>query len=138
MTYTRNAIYDRLESRLEREFPHIYVSSVYEPVPASFPAVFVRETGMFSNDRNISISGLQNVWTSTFEIQIQSNLENGASQEVFDILDIVHDEMITLYYVLINRIIVDNGATSGIFRMATTYRRITGAADEMPEMENQS
>lgn len=138
MTYTRNAVYDRIEDRLEEEYPDIYVSSAYEPVPASFPAAFVRETGYFSNDRNISMSGLQNVWTSTFEVQIQSNLADGAAQEVFDIWETVHEEFVGLFYVLVNKLIVDNGATSGIFRMVATYRRITGAADEMPETETET
>lgn len=130
-TYTRNAVYNYVNNKVIAVFPSAYISSKYEPVTPSFPAVFVREIGNFSNPANVTLNGNQDVWTSTFEVQIQSNDANTPATEAYNILSVVNTAFTELRYIKTGVNVIDNGIT-GAFRLVATYRRVTGIADVMP------
>ena len=130
-TYTRNKVYTYVYNKVISSYPSAYISSKYEPVVANFPAVFVREIGNFSNPANVTLSGIQDVWTSTFEVQIQSNDANTPATEAYNILSVVDGAFTELFYVKQAVNVIDNGIT-GAFRLVATYRRVTGIADTMP------
>lgn len=129
--YTRNAVFDFIYRKVIEQHPDAYISSVYEPIVPSFPCVFIREIGNFSNPSNVTFSGSQDVWTSTFEVQIQSNKIDTPMTEAYAIYDVVKAAFTKLYYVLQSINVLEEG-DSGVFRMVASFRKINGIADEMP------
>ena len=97
--YTRNAVYNYVYDKVIQAYPNVYISGMYEPVVPSFPAVFIREIGNFSNNENVTFSGSQDVWTSTFEVQIQSNKTDTPMSEVYEIFDVVKEAFSSLFYI---------------------------------------
>ena len=79
----------------------------------------------------MTFSGKQGVRNSTFEVQIQSNKDVGAAEEVHSILDTVSDAFIELHYFISNVNVLEDGST-GLYRIRASYRRVIGKADEMP------
>lgn len=132
--YTRNAIYNFVCNKVLAEYPNAYISSMYEPVVPSFPAVFIREIGLAHNPANVTLSGVQDVRTSTFEVQIQSNQRDTALTEVYDVLNIVTAAFVKLFFVLENTVLLEEN-DDGLFRLRASFRRVIGSADEMPESE---
>jgi len=130
-TFTRNRVYTYVYNKVISAYPSAYISSKFEPVVGSFPAIFIREIGNFSNPANVTFSGTQDVWTSTFEVQIQSNDANTPATEAYNILSVVDGAFTELFYVKQAVNVIDNGIT-GAFRLVATYRRVTGIADTMP------
>ena len=130
-TYTKNGVYDYVYNKVITGYPSAYLSSKYEPVVPNFPAVFIREIGNFSNPSNVTLGSTQGVWTSTFEVQIQSNDANTPITEAYGILAIVDDAFTKLAYIKQGVNVLDDEA-KGTFRLVATYRRVIGAADIMP------
>ena len=130
-TYTRNGVYTYVRGKVITAHSSAYISGVYETTPASFPAVFIRETGNFSNPTNVTFAGSQGVWTSTFEVQIQSNDADTPATEAYGILATVDAAFANLSYIKQNVNVIDDG-TRGKFRLVATYRRVTGVSDSMP------
>ena len=131
MNITRNAVYNYIENAIAAEMSDVYVTSVYEPKPASLPAVILREIGDFRNAENMTFTGAQGVRTSTFEAQIVTSQTNGALTKAYDILDIVRAAFFALYYNETNALIVEDGST-GRYRLRVSYRRVIGDADTLP------
>lgn len=129
--FTKNGVFDYVYTKVIAEYPNAYISSKYEPVVPNFPAVFVREIGNFSNPSNVTFSGSQDVWTSTFEVQIQSNDANTPVSESYGILAVVDSAFTDLTYIKQGVNVIDDGSR-GTYRLTATYRRITGIADSMP------
>ena len=129
--FTKNGVFDYVYTKVIAEYPNAYISSKYEPVVPNFPAVFVREIGNFSNPSNVTFSGSQDVWTSTFEVQIQSNDANTPVSESYGILAVVDSAFTDLTYIKQGMNVIDDGSR-GTYRLTATYRRITGIADSMP------
>ena len=129
--FTRNGVFDYVYNKVIAAYPSAYLSSKYEPLVPSFPAVFVREIGNFSNPANVTFGGTQDVHTSTFEVQIQSNDANAPVSEAYGILAVVDNAFTELTYVKQGVNLLDDG-TRGAFRLVATYRRVIGAADDMP------
>ena len=132
--YTHNAIYDYVHNWVKNAYPDAYISGMYEPVVPSFPAVFIREIGNFSNTEAVTFSGVQGVWTSTFEVQIQSNKTDTPLSEVYGILDAVKQAFFSIFYILtaVNNI---ETANSENFRLIATFRKVNGEADEIPNKD---
>lgn len=133
--YTRNAVYNYVYDKVIQAFPDAYVSGMYEPVVPSFPAVFIREIGNFSNPENVTFGGSQDVWTSTFEVQIQSNKIDTPMSEVYEIFSVVKEAFSSLFYIHIN---TNNIGTydDKNYRIVASFRRVIGKADEMPNTNN--
>ena len=129
--YTRNAVYNYVYDKVIQAYPDVYISGMYEPVVPSFPAVFIREIGNYSNNENVTFSGSQDVWTSTFEVQIQSNKTDTPMSEVYAIFEVVKEAFSSLFYIHVN---TNNIGTydSENYRIVASFRRVIGKADEMP------
>lgn len=131
MNITRNAVYNYVCNIIEAAHPSAYVSSIYEPLPASLPAVFIRETVDLRNRENMTFTGVQGVRTSTFEVQIVSGHKNGSMSEAYELLETVRQAFFALIYNETNVTIVEDGQ-NGNYRLRITYRRTIGDADTMP------
>lgn len=131
MNITRNAVYNYIHDAVKADLPNVYISSVYEPVPAELPAIILREIGDFRNRENMSFTGAQGVRTSTFEAQVVSGQTNGSLSEAYDILEYVKQAFFTLQYNETNVTIVEDGGT-GRYRLRASYRRVVCDADPLP------
>lgn len=131
MNITRNAVYNYIHDAVKAELPDIYITSVYEPVPAELPAVILREIGDFRNRENMSFTGAQGVRTSTFEAQVVTGQTNGSLSEAYDILEIVKNAFFGMQYNETNVTIVEDGGT-GRYRLRASYRRVIGDTDSLP------
>ena len=131
MTITRNAVYNYIHDAIKAELPTIYITSVYEPVPAELPVVILREIGDFRNRENMSFTGEQGIRTSTFEAQVVTGQTNGSLSEAYDILEIVKHAFFKLLYNETNVAIVEDGGT-GRYRLRASYRRVIGEIDTLP------
>ena len=131
MNITRNAVYNYIHDAVKTELPTIYITSVYEPVPAELPAVILREIGDFRNRENMSFTGEQGIRTSTFEAQVVTGQTNGSLSEAYDILEIVKHAFFKLLYNETNVAIVEDGGT-GRYRLRASYRRVIGETDTLP------
>lgn len=129
--YTRNAVYSYVHDKVIAAFPNAYVSGMYEPVVPSFPAVFIREIGNFSNQENVTFSGSQDVCTSTYEVQIQSNKADTPMTEVYEIFSVVKEAFYSLFYLHIS---TNNIGTldDKNYRIVASFRKVIGEADSMP------
>lgn len=127
---TQNAVYNYIHGKVIAEYTNAYVTGVYEPIPSSFPAVFIREIGNLHNPANVTFSGVQGVRTSTFEVQIQTNTLSGMKSIANGILSVVTDAFADLHYILESTNVIDEG-DSGIYRLRASYRRIIGLADSI-------
>lgn len=131
MKYTRKGVYTYVYNKVAEAFPDAYISGKYEPVPASFPSVFIHEISSATASENVSLSGVQDVRRSTFEVQIRSNNQNDSLSKAYEILDVVFNAFKALYYIKSSQIVFDDGDST--FRIVTQYRRVIGSAEEMPE-----
>jgi len=129
--YTRNAVYNYVHDKIIEAFPNAYVSAMYEPVVPSFPAVFIRETGNYSNQENVTFGGSQDVWTSTFEVQIQSNKADTPMTEVYAIFSVIKEAFSKLFYIHINTNNVGTFEDKN-YRIVASFRRVIGEADSIP------
>lgn len=132
MNITRNAVYNYICDEILAAYPTMYVSGKYEPVPASLPAVFIREIGDFRNRENMTFTGSQGVRTSTIEIQVVSSRLNGSLSEAYAILETVRTACFDLIYNETNVVVVEDGSNGMNYRLRASYRRIIGDSDEMP------
>lgn len=131
MNITRNAVFNYIHDAVKTELPTIYITSVYEPVPAEIPAVILREIGDFRNRENMSFTGAQGIRTSTFEAQVVTGQTNGSLSEAYDILEIVKNAFFSMQYNETNVAIVEDGGT-GRYRLRASYRRVIGDTDQLP------
>ena len=131
MNITRNAVFNYIHDAVKTELPTIYITSVYEPVPAEIPAVILREIGDFRNRENMSFTGAQGIRTSTFEAQVVTGQTNGSLSEAYDILEIVKNAFFSIQYNETNVAIVEDGGT-GRYRLRASYRRVIGDTDTLP------
>lgn len=131
MTYSRDGIYNYVYDAIIAAYPTAYIASVFEPVPASYPAVLIREIGRYTEQKAITLSGEQGVKRLTFEVQVSSNKETAPAAEAFAIDDVITEAFARLNFVEDNRAILEDGE-NGMYRLKSTFRRVVGAADDMP------
>lgn len=131
MNITRNAVYNYIHDAVTAKHPDVYISGAYEPIPASLPAVFIREIGDFRNKENMTLTGQQGIRTSTFEIQIVSGKVNGSLSEAYTILETVRTAAFDLLYNETNVATVEDGQNGTNYRLRVAYRRVIGDADIM-------
>ena len=132
MKYSRNAVYTRVRNAVKTAWPSAYVTGVIASVPTKSPAVMIQEVNRFHNQEAVSISGLQPVYTSTFEAHVFSNLQNTGMTECYNIMETVTAAFVSIGYRLIVQTVTENGDDKK-YRLVARFRRVTGVNDEMPE-----
>lgn len=132
MKYSKNAVYTRIRNAVKAVWPSAYVTGVIAAVPTKSPAVMVQEKGLVNNPEAVTLSGLQPVWTSTFEAHVFSNLQNTGMTECYNIMETVNEEFVKIGYRRFFQDVLENGDEKK-YRLVARFRRVTGANDEMPE-----
>lgn len=135
MKYSKNAVYTRIRNAVKAASQDTYVTGVIASVPAKSPAVMIQEKGHVNNPEAVTLSGLQPVWTSTFEVHVFSNRANTGMTECYSIMETVTAAFVKIGYRLIYQEPAENGEDKK-YRLVARFRRVIGVNDEMPEETN--
>lgn len=129
MTYTRNAVYDRVHDAISAAFPNAYITSRYVAKPASFPACYIHEIDRNRPLENTQLDFEDVQWESTFEIQVASAKANTTAKQAYDIMEVARQTMSSLYYREFSETNIDRADT---FTIIGRFRRVIGGGDVMP------
>ena len=129
--YTNNAIYTNIRAAAIAEVGTVNVTQTYAPTPTKWPTVFAREIGRFTPDEAVTISNAQDIYETTWEVQIFSNLKPGAKEQAYGLMDAVKGAMRSMYFVETMENPVDIGNES-YYTLVARFRRIIGSGESMP------
>lgn len=131
MGIIRNEIYSQIEKAVTDVYEDAFCTSVYEPVPPSFPAVYIHEIGNVQPARYVDLSNADDIQRVTWEIQIFSDKAGGKMSEAYAIADLVETAMRKMLFVRGMRQPLDNASDTSIFRLACRYSRIIGGGNSL-------
>lgn len=131
--YTNNAIYTRVRTAVLTEVPTAYCTQTYAPTPTKWPTVFAREIGHFTPSGTPTLSNAQDISERTWEVQIFSNLEKGAKEQAYTLLDAVKTAFRSMYFVETFESPLDSTGNNKYYTLIARFRRIIGSGEVMPE-----
>lgn len=129
--YTNNAIFTKIRAAAIAEVSTTNVTQTYSPTPSKFPTVFAREIGRFTPAQTATMSNAQDIYETTWEVQIFSNLKTGAKEQAYKLMDAVKSAMRGLYFVESMENPIENG-TNAYYILVARFRRIIGSGESMP------
>lgn len=132
MKYTNNAIFTRIRASVLAEVSTAYCTQTYSPTPTKFPTVFAREIGHFTPSETATLSNAQDISESTWEVQVFSNLQTGAKEQAYQLMDAVKSAFRSMYFVETFESPLDNTGNS-YYTLIARFRRIIGSGEEMPD-----
>lgn len=113
-------------TKVVQALPTTYVSGVYEPVPSSFPAVYITEIDNSVWRNGISSSEVENYAAITYEVNVYSNVKGRKKTECREIANTVDGVMKGLNFTRMSMNPVPNLADSTIYRIVARYRAVVG------------
>lgn len=128
---SRIDIYDYVATAVDTVARPVYCNARLEVAPESFPACYIVETGSASESQNYTLGFTDEQVRRDFEVQVFSNLENGALEQAESIMDDVRAAFRRLYFIenFVGRI--DN-LDPTVVRMVARFHRVIGGNDQMP------
>lgn len=131
MNYSVNAIYDAIANGINDRVPNCKCYSRYTERIESFPAAFIYPLDITEPQRYRTLAGDSHAFRWTFEIQLFSNVRNGAKAEVEEMLNGAADAFRPMNFRTVSAREVP-GSTNDIYRYVVRIDRLIGEADEMP------
>ena len=132
MKYTRNAIFTRMRASVLAEVSTAYCTQTYAPTPTKWPCVFAREIGHFTPNETATLSNAQDISECTWEVQVFSNLQSGAKEQAYQLMDAVKSAFRRMYFIETFESPLDNTGNS-YYTLIARFRRIIGSGEEMPD-----
>lgn len=129
--YTNNAIYTVVRNAVREEYATANVTQTYSPTPSKFPTVFLREIGRLTPIETATLSNKQDIYETTWEVQVFSNLSSGAKEQAYKIMDVVKSAVRGLYFVETFESPLDQ-AEKSIYCLVARFRRVIGSGEDMP------
>ena len=129
--YTNNAIYSRIRSAVVAVVSTAYTTQTYSPTIAKFPCVFAREIGRLTPQNTVTISNAQDISESTWEVQVFSNVQGGAKEQAYSLMNAVKGAMRKLYYVETFESPIEQ-TDKTIYCLVARFRRVVGSGETMP------
>lgn len=129
MRYTNNAIYTVIRDAVLAVVPGANVTQTYVASPPKFPTVFAREIGRFTPQRTQTMTNMQDVYETTWEVQIFSNLHPGAKEQAYKLMSAVKTVLKELYFIETSENPVDT-ASEKYYTLIARFRRIIGSGEE--------
>jgi len=129
--YTNNAIFTRIRASVLEEEPTANCTQTYAPVPSKFPTVFTREIGRFTPAQTASFANAQDIYETTWEVQIYSNLKTGAKEQAYALMGAAKSALRELYFVESMENPIENGSNT-YYILVARFRRIIGSGESMP------
>ena len=131
MKYTNNAIFTAIRAAVLAEVSTANCTQTYSATPAKFPTVFAREIGRFTPAQTATISNAQEIYETTWEVQVFSNLQAGSKEQAYRLMDAVKDALRRLYFVETMENPIDQ-ANAQYYTLVARFRRIIGSGEDMP------
>lgn len=131
MKYTNNAIYTAIRTAVLASDPNANVAQAYSSTPAKFPTVFAREIGRFTPAQTATMSNAQDIYETTWEVQVISNLQAGSKEQAYKLMGVVKNAMRGLYFVETMEEPIDR-TDAKYYTLVARFRRIIGSGEDMP------
>lgn len=131
MKYTNNAIFTAVRAAVIAEVSTANVTQTYSPTPAKFPTVFAREIGRFTPAETATMSNAQQIYETTWEVQVFSNLQSGSKEQAYKLMDAVKGALRRLYFVETMENPIDQ-TNATYYTLVARFRRIIGSGEDMP------
>ena len=129
--YTNNAIYTAIRASVIAVVPTANVTQTYSPTPAKFPTVFAREIGRFTPAQTATFANAQDIYETTWEVQVFSNLQSGAKEQAYQLMNAVKTALRGLYFVETMENPIDR-ADAKYYTLVARFRRVIGSGEVMP------
>ena len=129
--YTNNAIYTVVRNAVKAEYGSANITQTYSPTPSKFPTVFIREIGRFTPQQAATFSNAQDVYESSWEVQVFSNIASGAKEQAYAILGVVKTALRGLYFIETFESPLDQTDKS-IYCLVARFKRVIGSGEDMP------
>ena len=131
MIYTQNAIFTVIRTAVLNTISTANVTQTYSATPSKFPTVFAREIGHFTPAQTQTLTNQQDVYETTWEVQIFSNLTSGAKEQAYKLMGIVKNGLRGLYFIEVSENPIDT-ANAKYYTLIARFRRIIGSGEEFP------
>lgn len=131
MKYTNNAIFTAIRAAVLAEVSTANCTQTYSSTPAKFPTVFAREIGRFTPAQTATVSNAQDIYETTWEVQVFSNLQSGAKEQAYRLMDSVKGALRRLYFVETMENPIDQ-TDAKYYTLVARFRRVIGSGEEMP------
>ena len=134
MQYTHDGIYTYVESRINTESRPVYCTGDYEPTPSEFPCVYIHETDHRPMRNAVQFNFKDEQRIESWEVQVFSNLTDGALPECYEIMADAEGAFKQLYFIetmCSERPNID----PSIKRVIAQFTRVIGEGDQMPDFD---
>lgn len=132
MQYTHDGIYTYIEGQLNTESRPVYCTGDYEPTPSEFPCAYIHEVDHRPMRNAIQLDFGDRQRIESWEVQVFSNLTDGALEEAREIMTDAESAFRQLYFIetmCSERPNID----PSIKRVIATFTRVIGSGDQMPD-----
>ena len=130
--YTFNAIYTAIEEAVTTVESSAYCSTRYEPIPDSFPAVYVEEVSRVRTPSAITLDYTDDQNRVIHEVQVWSNLQNGARTQAYALMDAITAAYNGLFFRLTMMSPMPTTDRS-IYRLVARFTKQVTGGDTLPE-----
>lgn len=130
--YTNNAIFTKVRSAVLAVVATANCTQTYTPTPTKWPTVFAREIGRLTPAGTATMSNAQDISERTWEVQIFSNLQTGAKEQAYTLLDAVKTAFRGMYFIETFESPLDN-TSNNYYTLVARFRRIIGSGETIPE-----
>ena len=131
MKYTNNAIYTVIRSAVLESNSKANVTQTYSSNPAKFPTVFAREIGRFTPSQAATLTNAQDIYETTWEVQVFSNLQSGSKEQAYSLMNVAKGALRSLYFVEVSENPIDR-EDAKYYTLVARFRRIIGSGEDMP------
>ncbi len=131
MIYTQNAIFTVIRTAVLNTISTANVTQTYSATPSKFPTVFAREIGHFTPAQAQTLTNQQDVYETTWEVQIFSNITSGAKEQAYKLMGIVKNALRGLYFIEVSENPIDT-ANAKYYTLIARFRRVIGSGENFP------
>lgn len=132
MEYTNNAIFTAIRTSVRSVVSTAYCTQTYTATPTKFPTVFAREIGRLTPNGTPTLSNAQDIYETTWEVQVITNVNNGSKEQAYTLMDAVKSALRPLYFAEVSENPLENNGNQPYFVLVARYRRIIGSGEQMP------
>lgn len=129
--YTNNAIFTKVRSAVLAVVATANCTQTYTPTPTKWPTVFAREIGRLTPIGTATMSNAQDISERTWEVQIFSNLQTGAKEQAYRLLDAVKKAFSSMYFIETFESPLDS-TSNNYYTLVARFRRIIGSGETIP------
>lgn len=129
--YTNNAIFTKMRSAVLAVVATANCTQTYTPTPTKWPTVFAREIGRLTPNGTVTMSNAQDISERTWEVQIFSNLQTGAKEQAYKLLDAVKTAFRSMYFIETFESPLDS-TNNNYYTLVARFRRIIGSGETIP------